>query len=178
MRFSGILNDTHQMFCGVWLGHEIVAKYETCSYSNTYAHVRFEGILNDTHQVFCLFFSTGTQDWGMKRSCSNTDAFVNYCRPKPKVLPIYVPKTVFKLPSGTHVLILGFLMKPNQMRKEKYQDKMHVAPAKSNQLPWVHLHFISNKSLLNTFKNLTLLLVRVCFTADAAAVLWKKHFRG
>lgn len=200
MRFSGILNNTHEVFFFFRLGHETNAKYETCSYSNTDAHEVFRYSKRHTWNVLwcstgtrhccevwnvfifeylrtrevlryakrhassvvCFFFSTGTRDWSMKRSCSNTDAFVNYWRPKPKLVPIYIPKTVFKLPSGTHFLILGFLTKPNQMRKEKYQDKMHVVPAKSNQLPWVHLHFISNKSLLNTFKNLTLLLVRVC----------------
>ena len=50
---EGILNNTHEVFFFFRLRHETNAKYETCSYSNTKAHVRFSGILNDTHQMFC-----------------------------------------------------------------------------------------------------------------------------
>ena len=41
LRFSSILKDTHQVFCGVRPGHETRAKYETCSHSNTEVYVRF-----------------------------------------------------------------------------------------------------------------------------------------
>ena len=40
LRFSGILKDTHQVFCGVRLGHETHAKYGTCSCSSTDAFVK------------------------------------------------------------------------------------------------------------------------------------------
>ena len=47
------MTDTLQVFCGVRLGHEIHAKYETRSCLNTDAYVRFLGTRNDALQVFC-----------------------------------------------------------------------------------------------------------------------------
>jgi len=41
------------VFCGVRLGNETHAKYETCACLNTEAYVKFQGILNDTLREFC-----------------------------------------------------------------------------------------------------------------------------
>ena len=51
---------------------------------------------------------------------------------------LYMPNTVFKLPSGTHFLILSIPWIPDktQPKLKNYRDNMHVFPAKSKQLPW------------------------------------------
>ena len=64
-----------------------------------------KGILNDTHQVFC-----GFSTW-KRESCEVWNMFMfGYWRIREALTThtkacIYIPKTVFKLPSGTHFLL-------------------------------------------------------------------------
>ena len=79
----------------------------------------------------------------MKRSCLNTDAFVNYWRPKPKLVPIYVPKTVFKLPSGTHFLIpwIPYKTQPNEKGKIPVQHAYCSNKKQSPAMSTSSFHF-------------------------------------
>ena len=132
-----------------------------------------------THIKFSVVF-----DWNTRLICQVWNLFkIEYWR-KSEVLRNHTkacisPKMCSKLPSVTHLVIPFSIawISDKTHPKVKIIRQYECNPTKSKQLPWWHLHFISNDTLLINLKKKKN-YGRICIRSHLRSKTWKAHYNN